>query len=493
MSGRRSLAMPSLAGIVMLAAGLVGPLPTASAQDATTHVDTRLAYLCPFPSGEQEIEVHLVADLPTTATAGQPVRPSDLGIELTVPQAALSDLTARGAASLTAVARVGVSITHDGSSATTNWSGAETSPVSLPAEGDLVLPLEPARVVQALLSRAGVMTFTATGLSIAVTGYLPDGAVTDPPSIELSCELVADQNAVLAAVEVSRSDTPVTEEPPPGAVRVDEPRDDRPAPGAQDLPPLISPDCEIIESPPDTSPLEPPKYCAFIAGYTNITKLNASVLQPHSLVNIGPTIPLPNRDFPGRPGMHCVPENNTANIVCQQANIIPSLAGEPVLEPAKDQWLLPFGFVPTKATMQLTQEGVAEADIALHQAVPPIHSRASVTGRYIARVYDATVNGFPFELLGPNCRTVAPIEVRVTGLPGFGEGRYLLTEGGLLTGEVVIPPFTGCGVTEDLDPLLTGLISGPGNLLKLTQGPICTITGERDGCERDDLRPEPQR
>ena len=42
-----------------------------------------------------------------------------------------------------------------------------------------------------------------------------------------------------------------------------------------------------------------------------------------------------------------------------------------------------------------------------------------------------------------------------------------------------IPPFTGCGVGEDLDPLLTGLISGKDNYVKMTQGAICDIRTER--------------
>jgi len=50
---------------------------------------------------------------------------------------------------------------------------------------------------------------------------------------------------------------------------------------------------------------------------------------------------------------------------------------------------------------------------------------------------------------------------------------YTVSTGGPLTGMLTIPPFTGCGVTENLDPLLTGSISGSGNFVKLTQGKLC--------------------
>lgn len=492
MSDRRRWAIPGMAGVAMLAAGLFGPLPAASAQDETIHVDARLAYLCPFPSGEQRVEVHLVADLPASATVEQPVRPSGLAITLTVPQAALADLTAMGAVSVTAVARVGVSITHGGSAAETNWSGTETSRVPLPAEGDLGLPLEPARVVPAILGRPGEMTFTATDTSLSLTGYLPDGAVTDPPSLELPCVLAADQDATLATVGVSDVDTPGTQEPPPGAVRVDEPRSGGSAPGAVADPEDPYPaDCEKIGSPPGVPPPpDPPKYCAYVVGYSNLNKLNASVEQPLSLVNIGTNIPPENKLDPPLGG--CVdvpPEDEDEPLKCQKANILPNIAGEPVLTPSENQWVLPFGFVPTKATMQLTQVGMSSADIALHQVVVQRYSHVRITARYIARVYDASVNGVPFDL-GPNCRTADAIEVHLVGKPGRGAGTYNLTTGGPLNGTADIPAFTGCGVTEDVSPLLTGLISGQDNRVKLVQGRVCTLTGRPTGCPPNEPVPE---
>jgi len=492
MGGRRWWAVPGVAGVAVVAAGVIGPLPTAAAQDESTRIDARLGYLCAFPSGEQRVEVHLSADLPASATVEQPVRPSNLAIAVTVPPAGVTDLTATGAASVTAVARIGVTITHGGSSADTHWSGTETSRVPLPAEGDLELPLEPARVVPALLGTPGEMVFTATDTSLSLTGYLPDGAVTDPPDLELSCALDPDQNPALATVRISEADGPIIGEPPPGAVRVDKPPASAPAPDAQADPILIPEDCEEIDPPPGKRPT-PARYCANVTAYTNLAKLDASVLQPVSLVNIGPSAFAQNVNPNQPPGWGgCRPDAPpTAAINCQSANILPNLDGQPVLRPAENQWVLPFGFVPTKASMQLTQIGLSTADIAAHAAVPPIYSRASVTARYAVRIYDASVNGVPFDL-GPRCGTVRPLEITVRGMPGPLPGQYLLDRGGLLSGEVEIPPFTGCGVVEDVSPLLTGLISGPGNLVKLTQGEVCTMTGTVNrGCPPEE--PEPQR
>jgi hypothetical protein len=85
-----------------------------------------------------------------------------------------------------------------------------------------------------------------------------------------------------------------------------------------------------------------------------------------------------------------------------------------------------------------------------------------------------TVNGVPLRV-GAGCRTVRPVRLVLIGkgdntIPPRG---YTVSTGGPLSGMLTIPPFTGCGVSENLDPLLTGSISGSGNFVKLTQGKLC--------------------
>jgi hypothetical protein len=86
------------------------------------------------------------------------------------------------------------------------------------------------------------------------------------------------------------------------------------------------------------------------------------------------------------------------------------------------------------------------------------------------RIYNLEVNGVPFNV-GQHCQTSAPttLVLRANSLTG----QYSITNGGVLSGFVTLPTFTGCGVGENLDPLLNGSISGSGNFVKLTQGPTC--------------------
>jgi len=102
----------------------------------------------------------------------------------------------------------------------------------------------------------------------------------------------------------------------------------------------------------------------------------------------------------------------------------------------------------------------------------PITVRATATVRI--RISDVDVNGQPLAI-GPHCRPVSTVRLMLTGrgdntIPPKG---YTVPTGGPLSGRLTIPAFTDCGVTENLDPLLTGSISGSGNFVLMTQGKLC--------------------
>ena len=462
------LALPVVAGVALAAFGPGTPVRAAAPE--VSHVDRTLGYRCQFPSGEQAVDLRVTADVPLTATVGEPVSPAAAGVTVSLTGPALADLTGAGATSASAVVRLEAAISQQGTAATATWSGARTDPVAVPAGENPVLALEvpletPPPVVA---GAAGEVSVAAGGLTVVLTGYTADGTVTEPPSVEVSCVLAPDQDPGLAVITVSDVDTPGTSAPPapPGAVVV--------GPGAPRSPSVASPRVEI---PPDCHAIDPPpehaaiaRYCANVTGYANVDKLGAAVLQPMGITNIGPTNfylcdPAPTR--------------------CQQANLLANHGGRPVL-PESTSSFVPFGFVPTEAKMQLTQVGLGFADIKLNLTDPTgVTNSATVTGSFTARLYGAKVNGVPLDL-GPRCRTSVPIEIELHGKPPT----YLLTGGGPLSGTVTIPPFTGCGVTEDLDPLITGLVSGGGNFVKLTQGSICTLTGSNNGCPPEEPTPE---
>lgn len=151
--------------------------------------------------------------------------------------------------------------------------------------------------------------------------------------------------------------------------------------------------------------------------------------------------------------------------------------------------VLGFGAVPITADLHLRQvirpSGlIAPIKVAsITQLVAPFKVKPTVvTGVLDVRISNVRVDQVPLKV-GPNCRSVSPLHLKVTGQ----YPKYSLFVGGPLKGKVTIPEFTGCGTRgDDLDPLLNGTISGPGNMLHMTQGILGTWNthkpGDCNGC-----------
>ncbi len=452
MSRTRRVAAAAATGVAAVLVGALSGPAIAGAQESQ-HIDVRLAYTCVLPAGPQPVELRVLATFPPSAGTGEPITASEASFELTVPPPALADLP--GLATATSIIRLDTAVAQGDGGAAATWTSVQDVPAPPAEEGTWVLG-GAAEVPPVTVDAAGDVSFTAGALVAAVTGYQADGTVTEPPSVELACALDEGQNALLATVPVS---DPGDGAAPPSRTALPNPGGGGISVGGPAASPpvgtagVVPPECHPITPPPNQVSVT--YFCANMGGYSNVAKLNASVMQPPGIVNIAA----------GRIVVRC---NGDPKLICQKATVQPDLGGQPDLPPAPGSFLA-FGFVPTTATMQLTQIGLADVDITFGTTPPPI-GRAIVTVKLSARIFDAEVNGVPLDV-GPNCRTAVPIDAVLTAR----EGTYSITNGGVLTGTITIPPFSGCGATEDLDPIFTGMVSGPGNFVKMTQGRICTI------------------
>jgi len=207
--------------------------------------------------------------------------------------------------------------------------------------------------------------------------------------------------------------------------------------------------------------------CAYLAGYSDVRKLNGAALVGPGLANlaIGVTVAY---NF----GTGYFAEETAAELdykPCPGCRIVHGLP------PARATFLA-FGFMPVSATLQLTEIGTIN--------IIGVGTTSALTSNtawslMALRIYDVTVNGQPLDV-GPHCQTSKAVLVKLTGM-GTGSQPYSVQAGGPLTGRITIPSFTGCGVTENLDPLFTGTVSGPGNYAVFTQGALCTLIGDL-GC-----------
>lgn len=443
-------------GLSVAVAGLVG---SDAGADPVTHrqtFDVAIGYECAFPAGPGPATVRVTASAPVRARAGQSIQFTDAMLTLTMPPAVVTDVGA-----ITVGATTDLEVEAGGEP--TGWVG--TSPDYPVAEGELVLAV-PIQVPEVTGTKAGDLAFTATDLSVVLAPKLGDGTPTDPALVPLRC--TPTQDALIGSIAVTGGSTPAPEAPSEDPVV---PEDPGFAPEAVALGP-VPPECFKLTLPPG---LPPPGYtlgaplCAYLTGFANVAKLNAAVLQPPGIVNLAATNYKFNCPIP--------------RWACQLAWVEPSFEGKPQLPPAPSSFL-PFDFVPTTGKMQLTQVGLTSVELEA-KITQPYEGEAVATGKMIARVFDVAVNGVPLDV-GDNCQTSVPIDIVLTAK----YPTYSVTEGGVLDGVVTIPPFSGCGTTEDLDPVISGMVSGPGNYVKMFQGNVCTIT---TGFRCPPAIPEPKR
>ena len=204
----------------------------------------------------------------------------------------------------------------------------------------------------------------------------------------------------------------------------------------------------------------PSQGCAFIKGFTNVSKLGGAAL-------VGPgfgNVQVGRRTILNASHNQYFQTDSTGQLYYKPCpGSTPQCKAVAGLPPVTAT-LLGFGFVPTTATLQITQVGtlnIVSVGTGTTLKFSKVQSLASI------RVQKVLVNGAPLNV-GNDCHTVKPFLLQLTGKPP-----YQLDSGGVLSGTVTVPPFTGCGVGENLDPIFNATVSGPGNLAQLTQGTLC--------------------
>lgn len=253
-----------------------------------------------------------------------------------------------------------------------------------------------------------------------------------------------------------------------------------------------SPSCTVVTTPIPAEILGLTG-SAFLNGYSNVSKLNGSAL-------LGPG--------PGNQPKAATLDTTTTDVVsvsCNESNGFPDYFslyeyntgmldyhGRSEFPPARVTFLS-YGFMPTTATMQLTQVPIDCRDytgkiitktydcltttISTNNLQNTSSYTVTAASAVIIHLTDVKVNGVPLDV-GPGCRTVTPMDVTLaahSGQPPSGPntGVYSINFGGPLAGSAAVPRFTGCGAGENLDPILDAAISGTQNYIKLTQGPLC--------------------
>ncbi|MFF1465300.1 DUF6801 domain-containing protein [Streptomyces sp. NPDC058330] len=465
-------------GLLVVAASI---LPSAESAAQARPSETVLGYLCQFPSGSQAVTVVVSGTFADEATPGEPVETGDVTVGLDLPPEVTRTLEQAGATEVSARAHLSVVYAAGTDSAEADWSGLTAPAQDITGEEDVSL-VAGGPVPTATFGSPGTATVTASDLSFRLDPSKPDGTPAVPSGIDVSCAVQGGQNAVLASLTVSG---PTTDEtgPPPSA----EPDPDDLFPEE----PRSEPTEEAPREPARTQADEGPEPCpsppfglnipadTYATGYTNVKKLGGAALLGPAHTNVTMMTSYVNDNC-----LNTVQVGSTAEFGHE---------GKRQLPPAQGTFLT-FGFMPTTATIVLEQVGPTAAidSVALNdlEKYPSYPEYTTISATFALRVKDVQVNGVALDV-GPDCHTAQPIKqvLHAYGTTYPAEG-YTVQRGGTMDGTTYIPPFEGCGVGEDLDPLLTASISGGGNYIKMTQAPLCLPSNPESPCPPEKPRPE---
>jgi hypothetical protein len=473
-----------IAAALLLAGGLTAAITVAaqaSGSSASSKVRLGLSYTCAFPAGTSSaatrtsVRVTVAANFPGVATAGRSIQPSGVRMSVHMPAAAVSALRKLGATLVSSAWLLSVDLSQQ--QATTSWQGQSATAQSLPTAGGLSV-VAPGRAAPVTVASRRAITFRAADLTLTLDLASAPGtsAASDSPSpgSSGSASPGSSGSASPGSSGAASPGSSGSASPAPAGIRVA----CAPASGRSttlDAVPVVAADASRT-SPSGHHKLKIPKgcgdikvrgngiaVCGYITGYSDVKKAyGAALLQPKR-----PAKPaLVNIDFAYRhafkPGRLIA--FSTGELYYQ---------GHHELPPVRATFLA-FRFVPVTATLEVTElTPIKIRSVSGITGFPyPITVRA--TTRVKIRISDVDVNGVPLAI-GPRCR---PVRSPLLTLVGHGDNTlpptgYTVPTGGPLSGQLTIPAFTDCGVTQNLDPLLTGSISGPGNYVLMTQGKLC--------------------
>lgn len=453
---------------------LGGMIPGAQAASGVQEIDAELAYTCDFPEGDQPVKVRLAVTVPESAQAGQTIQPEGMALDLTLPEAASAALAESGAASVSAEAQLSVDVVQDGRQARAEWIGTAAEAAPVPEAGELTLSTA-GSVPYIRPGAPGDLEFKASGLALELAVKKADGTPAEPPALSVQCVVDADQETTLATVGVD-GDTGDTGTPTPEPSASDQwPGDEEQTrPGAPEVGKRAKESASEAAPPCVGDPfnVEGRDMVAYVAGYANVTKLDGATKFPPACARI--------HTYDGEnwfefPYVHAV----------LNAAIVLDYKGKPQLPPTTGTFLT-FGFMPTTATLEMTQippkpNSPEDRNVVSHGITDLLNggftkTTTSVDMDFVLRLHDVKVNGVALDV-GDSCRTERPFRLSLTGLgtwdPEKGNEGYTVITGGELTGSVNIPPFEGCGVGEDLDSLFTASLSGSPGFVKQVQGAPC--------------------
>lgn len=491
----------SVARVTAVAAIAVGSGAVVAMPPALADIGADMRLVCSGGAGTHEVGLRIETTVPASGTVGQPIQPGTIRIDVGLPPDLVEEVqtsspdgasappvtgvtpTSTPSPDLGGVAEVGVSVREPGQDRSGGWPVFALA--AAPPSGDGAVHLTGSGVAPPVVPRSpGGLSWAAGDLDLSL---VPGDTTTEDGTAELALHCAAEKETVLGTVRVGRgneaSATGALSGPSPRAtVSQEDLCEQLPPPGADPRYAINDKDrelAEIFDSPEMPSSLvedsaDPTAYCIKATGFVNLKKAgNAVPIAAESSARVpalnyrGDIFFGPNwREFHGYFVNRTYPTPAT---------------------------VLGFGFMPTRAVaeaVQVSAPGSGESDpitgnIRVVQLQEPIFALPGVEKQQLRiksyvrlKAGQVEINGVPVDL-GDECMTSPTLlsgdsflGTRRTRLLRYTEGESVVVE------DLNIPAFSGCGVTEDLSPLLTASISGAGNYANIETGAWCNTIDE---------------
>jgi hypothetical protein len=488
----RNVARIAAFTVVIVGGGAVAAIPPAMADIGA---DMRL--VCSGKSGTYKVGLRVETTAPSSGTVGQPIQLGTVKIDVGVPAELVTKVQAdspggpsatpvTGVASsptdppaLSGVAEIGVAIRESDRVQDGGWPVFALA--GAPSRGDEIVHLTGSGVAPPVTPQsAGEMSWTAGALNLSlVPADTTEGSNTSGTALRCSAE----KDIRLGTVPVSRGNEASTHaslsapSPQPAETEQELCRV-IPEPGV-DPRYAINPDTKLMEifdnpSVPSSIPMVPgigTQFCVKAAGVMNVKKAGNAV--PVSLES---SLKMATEKYSGNPVLG-------PNLREQRGYFVSGTHPTPGT-------VLGFGFMPTRAVAEAVQVGGPEGketdlvtgNVRLIQrsfennrqpSIGPDQIRISSYVRIKAN--QAQVNGVSIDL-GNKCMTSATSFTAAASLGNWRTGMLAYDQGQtVVVDDLKIPSFSGCGVTEDLSPILTASVSGSGNYAKAETGTWCAV------------------
>ncbi|MFE5093508.1 DUF6801 domain-containing protein [Streptomyces sp. NPDC056638] len=478
--GRRSMRLASIASVALLAGLLSG---SGSAADEGTKPVT-LAYDCGPKSGAVAATVEVSVEVPATGEAGRPMQPGPATVAVVLSRTDLDGLLPAGADAVVSTATLTVEVAQNDQSVQAQWADLGAPGTPLPPDGAVRL-VHSGEVPSVTVGAPGEVRFTAGELRIALRSAAALGQESESAPESVTCEPAEGQDGRLATVSVPGGPDAETSGTPDPAEHGDS--GERPGDGImiepEDTPAEDTDPCPVEQATgemdwseaPQAPPGDPTREtdvptggtfgCAYAVGIANVRKLNGAMIvndptRTPALISVMAIKHTSNR-APSAKGGAYTRLDSLGNLKLPDA----------------ESTFLTFGFQPVSAKVEFENGPMTISTGNIGSGAQRI-AFSTAYFKQSLRLHDVKVNGTPLDV-GSNCRTVRPYKVVLNG----GAKYVNVYSGGLLEGEVDIPPFSGCGTgEEDLDALFTASISGPGNLISMNQGTTCIPSSPNNLC-----------